>query len=261
MAQRLVRAKRKIAKAGIPYRVPGAGQMAERLDGVLATLYLVFNEGYLASGSEELVRAELSGEAIRLARVLAGMLPDEPEAQGLLALMLLVDARREARVDPEGEVVPLEEQDRGLWDAAAIAEGLALSDRAAAAGPVGPYTIQARIAACHARAAAATETDWARIARLYEWLARAAPSPVVELNRAAAVAMRDDPGPGLELIDAIEGLDGYGPMHAARADLLRRLGRDEEAARAYARAVELSANPVERRFLERRLAGLSAGSR
>jgi RNA polymerase sigma-70 factor (ECF subfamily) len=261
MAQRLVRAKRKIAKAGIPYRVPGAGQMAERLDGVLATMYLVFNEGYLASGSEELVRAELSGEAIRLARVLAGMLPDEPEAEGLLALMLLVDSRREARVDPEGEVVPLEEQDRGLWDAAAIAEGLALSDRAAAAGPVGPYTIQARIAACHARAAGAGETDWARIVRLYEWLARAAPSPVVELNRAAAVAMRDDPGRGLELIDAIEGLDDYGPMHASRADLLRRLGRDEEAARAYARAVELSANPVERRFLERRLAGVSPGSR
>jgi RNA polymerase sigma-70 factor (ECF subfamily) len=261
MAQRLVRAKRKIAKAGIPYRVPDADQMPERLSGVLATLYLIFNEGYLGSGSEELVRAELSGEAIRLVRVLAGVLPEEPEGQGLLALMLLVDARREARVGPDGEVVPLEEQDRGLWDAAAIAEGIVLSERAAAAGQAGPYTIQARIAACHARAAGAAETDWARIARLYEWLAWAAPSPVVELNRAAAVAMRDDPGRGLELIDAIEGLDGYGPLHASRADLLRRLGRDEEAARAYARAVELSANPVERRFLERRLAGVSAGSR
>ena len=261
MAQRLVRAKRKIAKAGIPYRVPDAKEMPERLSGVLATLYLIFNEGYLASGSEGLVRVELSGEAIRLARVLSTMLGgDEPEAVGLLALMLLVDSRRESRVDSDGEPVPLEEQDRRLWDPRRITEGLALSERAAARGPAGPYTIQARIAACHAVASRAEETDWARIVRLYEWLARAAPSPVVDLNRAAAVAMRDGPVTGLELIDSIEGLDGYGPQHAARADLLRRLGRDREAAVSYARAAELSTNRVERRFLERRLGELSAGS-
>jgi RNA polymerase sigma-70 factor, ECF subfamily len=261
MAQRLVRAKRKIAKAGIPYEVPGAEQMPERLSGVLATLYLIFNEGYLASSGEDLVRVELSAEAIRLARVLASILPDEPEAQALLALMLLVDSRRVARVGPDGEAVPLEEQDRALWDAGRIAEGLALSERAAAAGPVGPHTVQARIAAGHAVAAAAEQTDWARIARLYEWLARVAPGPVVELNRAAAVAMSEGPERGLELIEAIEGLDDYAPLHASRADLLRRLGRDREAAAVYERALELSANPVERRFLERRIGELSPRSR
>jgi RNA polymerase sigma-70 factor (ECF subfamily) len=261
MAQRLVRAKRKIAKAGIPYEVPGAEQMPERLSGVLATLYLIFNEGYLASSGEDLVRVELSAEAIRLARVLGSILPDEPEVQGLLALMLLVDSRRVARVGPDGEAVPLEEQDRALWDAGRIAEGLELSERAAAAGPVGPYTVQARIAAAHAAAAGAEQTDWARIARLYEWLARVAPGPVVELNRAAAVAMSEGPERGLELIEAIEGLDDYAPLHASRADLLRRLGRDGEATAAYERALELSANPVERRFLERRIGELSPRSR
>jgi len=260
MAQRLVRAKRKIAGAGIPYEVPRAGRMSERLTGVLATLYLIFNEGYLGSGSEQLVRVELSAEAIRLARVLHSMLPDEPEAGGLLALMLLVDARRDARV-ADGEAVPLEEQDRRLWDAGQIAEGLALSERAAAAGPAGPYIVQARIAAAHATAPSAERTDWARIARLYEWLARVAPGPVVELNRAAAVAMSEGPERGLELIGAIEGLDDYGPLHAARGDLLRRLGRGPEAAASFQRALELSANPVERRFIERRVAALSAGSR
>ena len=178
MAQRLVRAKRKIEQAGIPYEVPDAEQMPERLSGVLATLYLIFNEGYLATDSDSLVRTDLSGEAIRLGRVLASMLPREPEVAGLLALMLLTDSRRPARVDADGEAVPLDEQDRELWDAAMIAEGLALSERAAAHGPVGPYTIQSRIAAAHAAAASAEDTDWERIVRLYEWLARLNPSPV-----------------------------------------------------------------------------------
>jgi RNA polymerase sigma-70 factor (ECF subfamily) len=191
MAQRLVRAKAKIAKAGIPYRVPDAEQMPERLPGVLATLYLVFNEGYLASSAEGLIREELCDEAIRLARATLSMLPGEPELRGLLALMLLNDARRGARVDAAGEVVPLEDQDRSLWDAERIAEGLALSEEAAAAGPVGPYTVQARIAAAHASAPSAEQTDWARIVRLYEWLGKVAPSPVVELNRAGAWTRAD----------------------------------------------------------------------
>jgi RNA polymerase sigma-70 factor (ECF subfamily) len=253
MAQRIVRAKRKIAATGIRYEVPGVEQMPERLPAVLATLYLIFNEGYLASGSEELVRTELSGEAIRLARALVTMLPREAEARGLLALMLLTDARRAARLDAQGEAALLEDQDRALWDGEEIAEGLELSREAAAGGPAGPYTVQARIAAVHAEAANASETDWPRIARLYAWLAELAPGPVVELNRAVAVAMCEGPERGLELIEAIDGLDGYQPLHAARADLLRRLDRSEEAAAAYRRALELAANPVERRFLERRL--------
>ncbi len=258
MAQRLVRAKRKIAANRIPYEVPGAEQMPERLPAVLATLYLVFNEGYLASSSEELVRVELSEEAIRLARVLVAMLPREPEARGLLALMLLTDARREARLDERGEAVLLEDQDRSLWDRERIAEGVELSHEAAGGGPGGPYTLQARIAAVHAEAASAAETDWARIARLYAWHMEIAPSPVIELNRAVAVAMSEGPERGLELVDAIEGLDGYQPLHAARADLLRRLGRLGEAAGSYRLALELTANPVERRYIERRLAQVSA---
>jgi RNA polymerase sigma-70 factor (ECF subfamily) len=228
--------------------------MPERLPGVLATLYLIFNEGYLPSESDSLVRTELSAEAIRLARVLASMLPREPEVLGLLALMLLTDSRRPARVDADGEAVPLDEQDRALWDTEEIAEGLALSERAAAHGPVGPYTIQARIAAAHAGASSPEETDWARIVRLYEWLARVAPSPVVELNRAAAVAISEGPQRGLEMIDQIDGLDGYRQLHSARAELLRRVGRDEEAAIAYERAIRLTSNSVERRYLERRRA-------
>ncbi len=260
MAQRLVRAKRKIGQAGIPYDVPDAERMPERLPGVLATLYLIFNEGYLASDADSLVRTELSAEAIRLARVLAAMLPREPEVAGLLALMLLTDSRRPARVDAGGEAVPLDQQDRALWDAEQIAEGLALSERAAAHGPVGPYTIQARIAAAHAEARAPEQTDWARIVRLYEWLARVSPGPVVELNRAAAVAMSEGPERGLGLIDEIEGLDEYQQLHSARAELLRRLDRDAEAASAYARAIELTSNQVERRYLERRLAEVRAGT-
>ena len=255
MAQRIVRAKRKIAANNIPYEVPVVEQMPERLPAVLATLYLIFNEGYLAASGEELVRTELSGEAIRLGRILVAMLPRQPEARGLLALMLLTDARRAARLD-DGELVLLEDQDRSLWDADRIAEGLELSREAAAGGPAGPYTVQARIAAVHAEAASAAETDWERIVRLYEWLVEVAPGPVVELNRAAAWAMRDGPEAGLELIDAIEGLDDYQPLHGARADLLSRLGRDEEAARAYERALALNPNPVERRFIERRLSDL-----
>jgi RNA polymerase sigma-70 factor (ECF subfamily) len=253
-AQRIVRAKRKIAANRIPYEVPVAEQMPERLPAVLATLYLVFNEGYLASGSEALVRTELSGEAIRLSRALVAMLPREPEASGLLALMLLSDARRAARLDEGGEIVLLEDQDRALWDREQIAEGLELSRAAAAGGPAGPYTVQARIAAAHAEAASAAATDWARIARLYAWHAEVAPSPVVDLNRAVAVAMCEGPRRGLNLIDAIEGLDDYLPLHTARADLLRRLDRPTEAADAYGRALELGPNPVERRFIERRLA-------
>ena len=256
MAQRLVRAKAKIAKAGIPYRVPDAEQMPERLPGVLATLYLIFNEGYLASSAEGLIREDLCAEAIRLTRVTLSMLPGEPELRGLLALMLLNDARRPARVDATGEAVPLEDQDRSLWDAERIAGGVALSEEAAAAGPVGPYTVQARIAAAHATAASPADTDWARIVRLYEWLSKVSPSPVVELNRAAAVAMAEGPERGLELIDAIEGIDEYQPLHAARADLLRRLGRDAEAAAAYERTLALSENPTERRFIEARTAEL-----
>jgi len=253
-AQRIVRAKRKIAANQIPYDVPDASQMPERLPAVLATLYLIFNEGYLASSDESPVRTDLSGEAIRLARALVTMLPREPEAIGLLALMLLTDARRAGRLDKAGELVLLEDQDRSLWDREQIAEGLELSRTAAAGGPAGPYTVQARIAAAHAEAPNAAETDWPRIARLYAWHAEIAPSPVVELNRAVAAAMCDGPLRGLELIEAIDGLDGYLPLHTARADLLRRLGRSREAAEAYNRALELNPGLGERRFIERRLA-------
>ncbi len=256
-AQRIVRAKRKIAANKIPYEVPVAEQMPERLPAVLATLYLIFNEGYLASGSEALVRTELSGEAIRLTRALVAMLPREAEASGLLALMLLTDARRAARLDQRGDAVLLEDQDRSLWDREQIEQGLELSRKAAAGGPAGRYTVQARIAAVHAEAVSAEETDWARIARLYAWHLEVAPSPVVELNRAVAVAMSEGPEQGLALIESIEGLDGYQPLHNARADLLRRLGRKGEAAAAYRQALELTSNPVERRFIERRLAELS----
>ncbi len=259
MAQRLVRAKRKIRDAAIPYEVPDADRMPERLPSVLGTLYLIFNEGYLASGAEAgLIRGELCSEAIRLARVTLGLLPREPEVQGLLALMLLQDSRRAARLDEDGSMVLLTDQDRSLWDRGEVAEGLELVKAAAHTRVPGPYLVQAAIAAEHAKAATADETDWARIRHLYDWLAAIQPSPVVELNRAVAVAMAEGPEAGLELIDALEGLDSYLHLHAARADLLRRVGRDDEARSAYESALDLVANPVERAFLEGRLRDLSS---
>jgi RNA polymerase sigma-70 factor, ECF subfamily len=251
MAQRLVRAKGKIRDAGIPYEVPSDEQLPERITSVLATLYLIFNEGYFASGSEALIRTELADEAIRLARVLVEALPGDSEARALLALMLLQHSRREARVDEEGEMVLLSDQDRSLWDRAQIEEGLRLVE--SLSGLVGPYSIQARIAAEHARSGRAEQTDWRRIGLLYGQLRQIQPSPVIELNRAIAVAMDRGPEAGLELIDAIEGLSRYAPYHVSRADLLGRLGRGQEAIEAYSRGLELSTNPVQRGFLERRI--------
>jgi len=256
LAQRLVRAKRKIQEAGIAYEVPPPERLPERPAAVQAVLYLIFNEGYTAMSGDQLVRTDLCQEAIYLARVLCDLLPDA-ENWGLLALMLLHDSRREARMC-DGQLVTLEEQDRGLWDRARIAEGLGIVERALRLGPVGPYQVQAAIAALHAEADTPAQTDWRQIALLYERLLEWQPSPVIRLNHAVAVAMSDGCEEGLRRIDEIGGLDGYYLFHAARADLLARIERRGEAAEAYRKALALAVNRVEREFLERRLAEQSA---
>lgn len=258
LAQRIVRAKAKIRDAGIPYQVPSPDELPERLDAVLQVIYLVFNEGYSASSGDSLTRADLSGEAIRLARLLVDLLP-EPEAVGLLALMLLHESRRSARTSPDGDVVLLEDQDRSRWDRELIAEGTALIEQSLRTRRFGPYTLQAAISAVHAEAATPADTDWSQIVGLYDVLMQLSPSPVVELNRAVGVAMRDGPGAGLDLIDGILArgdLADYYLAHSARAELCRRLGRVEDACSAYQRALDLTRLEPERRFLERRIAEL-----
>jgi RNA polymerase sigma-70 factor (ECF subfamily) len=259
LAQRIVRAKSKIRDARIPYEVPPRAELPERLDNVLRVIYLVFNEGYSASSGASLTRHDVSGEAIRLGRLLMELLP-EPEVAGLLALMLLQESRRAARSSPQGELVLLADQDRSLWNREQIAEGVALVERALSSRRAGPYALQAAIAAVHAEAPAAADTDWAQIVALYDVLLQATPSPVVELNRAVAVTMRDGPQAGLALIDAILArgdLAEYHLAHSARADFCRRLGKNEEARASYRRALDLARQEPERRFLQRRLAELS----
>jgi RNA polymerase sigma-70 factor (ECF subfamily) len=256
VAQRIVRAKAKIRDARIPYEVPPPSELPDRLDSVLHVLYLVYNEGYSASSGASLTRADVSGEAIRLGKLLLQLLP-EPEVMGLLALMLLQESRRAARTSPDGDLILLEHQDRSLWNAAYIAEGVALVERALASRRFGPYTLQAAIAAVHAEAPHAGATDWTQIVGLYDVLVRADPSPVVQLNRAVAVAMRDGPAAGLELIDALlDELADYHLAHSARAELCRRLGRTAEAKVSYERALGLTKQEPERRFLTRRLGEL-----
>ena len=260
LAQRIVRAKTKIRDARIPYQVPSREDLPDRLDSVLRVIYLVFNEGYAASSGASLTRQDLSAEAIRLARLLVELLP-EPEAMGLLALMLLHESRRAARASPSGDLILLENQDRSLWNRELIAEGSALVERALSSRSIGAYTIQAAISAVHAAARDTVATDWAQIVGLYDVLLRAEPSPVVELNRAVAVAMRDGPEAGLALIDALMArgeLEDYRLAHAARADLCRRLGRKSEARLSYERALALTRQEPERRFLARRISELGA---
>lgn len=260
IAQRIVRAKSKIRDAKIPYDVPPEKELPDRLDVVLRVVYLVFNEGYSASFGSAVTRHDLCGEAIRLGRVLVALLP-QSEAIGLLGLLLLQDSRRAARTSPDGELILLEDQDRSLWNREQIAEGIAVVQRAFSIGQVGPYTVQATIAAVHAQAPTAAATNWQQIVELYSLLLRAEPSPVIELNRAVAVAMRDGPLAGLELVDAIlkrGDLDTYHLAHAARADLCRRLGRTKEARTSYQRALSLAQQEPERRFLEKRLADLTS---
>jgi len=263
MAQRIVRAKRKIRNAGIPYRIPPAHLLPERTAAVLAVLYLLFNEGYSASAGADLLRRALTGEAIRLGRTLVALMPDEPEAVGLLALMLLHDARREGRVDAQGDLVPLEDQDRSGWDRERIDEANSLLEAALRRGRPGPYQVQAAIAACHANAPDPDTTDWREIAGLYRALGKMTSSPVVELNRAVAVAMADGPEAGLAIVDGLDAggaLASYHLLPATRADLLRRLGRNEEAADAYRAAAALATTDAERRYLNRRCADVTAAA-
>lgn len=261
MAQRLVRAKRKIRNAAIPYQVPPAHLLQERTSGVLAVLYLLFNEGYSATAGDDVLRPDLCTEAIRLARLLVRLMPAEPETLGLLALMLFQDSRRDARSDDVGQLVTLEEQDRSKWDRAEIDEGCEILETALSPLWPGPYQLQASIAACHATAPCAADTDWGAIARIYARLGKVSPSPVVELNRAVAVGMASGPEAGLAVVDALVEagtLAGYHLLPATRADLLRRLGRDDEAARAYREAIELAGTTAERQYLARRLSEVTS---
>jgi RNA polymerase sigma-70 factor (ECF subfamily) len=257
MAQRLVRAKRKIKAANIPYRVPKDSDLPDRLVSVLAVVYLIYNEGYAASSGEELVRSDLCAEAIRLARLMRALMPDEPEVTGLLALLLLTESRRTARTDEDGSLVLLADQDRGLWDRDLIEEGQGLVRECLRRGRPGPFQLQAAIAAVHSDAVHAADTDWGQIVELYDRLLALTPTPVVALNRAVAVAERDGPSEALRLIDGLD-LEQYHLYHATRAELLRRLGDQEAAQMAYERAIEIADNDVERRFLEDRAAKLTA---